>query len=129
MYDLGTRKRALALVAQGAQPELRQQADGHLPLHAIRSWQARLEPLARTTDCPRCAPDRAADELRAYAYLLGLYLGDGCISPALASIGYYLMHPCADAWPGLIDACRERHARRRPGNSVCRVRRPGLRRR
>jgi hypothetical protein len=54
----------------------------------------------------------------AYAYLLGLYLGDGCISPHPRGTGYYLTIACADAWPGLVQQCREAISRVRPGIGV-----------
>ncbi|GGL84383.1 hypothetical protein GCM10010129_30160 [Streptomyces fumigatiscleroticus] len=80
---------------------------------AIRSWQERLEPL------PRIAPGDPgppADD-RAYAYLLGLHLGDGCISAHPRS-GHYLRIACADAWPGLIQKCRQAITEVRPGIGV-----------
>jgi hypothetical protein len=55
--------------------------------------------------------------MRAYSYLLGLYLGDGCIS-AHPRNGYHLRIACADAWPGLIRECREAITRVRPGIGV-----------
>jgi hypothetical protein len=99
MYDLSTRKRALALVVQGRSLNSVSRETG-ISRAAIRSWQDRLEPL------PRMAPPDPgppADEC-AYAYLLGLYLGDGCISSHPRGAGYYLRIACANAWPGLIDA-------------------------
>lgn len=51
-------------------------------------------------------PGPPADE-RAYSYLLGLYLGDGCISTHPRGTGHYLRIACADAWPGLIELCRD----------------------
>ena len=58
--------------------------------------------------CPRCGNDTTLPEPRAdYAYLLGLYLGDGCISvvgnPAKGV--WKLRVICADAWPGLVQEC------------------------
>ncbi|MFF7792535.1 transcriptional regulator [Streptomyces sp. NPDC007991] len=100
MYDISTRKRALALVAQGRSLNSVSRETG-ISRAAIRSWQDRLEPL------PRLAPPDPgppADEC-AYAYLLGLYLGDGCISGHPRGVGYYLRIACANSWPGLIDAC------------------------
>ncbi|MEV4350186.1 LAGLIDADG family homing endonuclease [Actinoplanes sp. NPDC049596] len=54
--------------------------------------------------CPRCAqPPRYPDDQGAYAYLLGLYLGDGhLVTKAKVPV---LRIYCADAWPGLIDEC------------------------
>ena len=50
-------------------------------------------------NCPRCH-GRPLDET-AYAYLLGLYLGDGHITHRPKT--YMLWIACADAWPGLIE--------------------------
>ncbi len=68
---------------------------------AIRSWRDRLEPLPRSAPPD---PGPPADQC-AYAYVLGLYLGDGCISGHPRGNGYYLRIACANSWPGLIDAC------------------------
>jgi hypothetical protein len=55
-----------------------------------------------------------------YAYLLGLYLGDGHIS--LHRRGVYFMRVVLDnAWPGVIDECEAAMRAVRPDNSVCRV--------
>ncbi|MFE1248104.1 transcriptional regulator [Streptomyces sp. NPDC058741] len=100
MYDVSTRKRALALVAQGRSLNSVSRETG-ISRAASRSWQGRLEPLPRLP-LPDAGPP--ADE-GAYAYLLGLYLGDGCISGHPRGTGYYLRIACADSWPGLTDAC------------------------
>jgi hypothetical protein len=62
-----------------------------------------------------------------YAYLLGLYLGDGCISrqgPARKDV-WKLRIMCADAWPGLQEACKQAMLGVRPNNSVMTVQRDG----
>jgi hypothetical protein len=113
MYDVSTRQRALALVAQGRSLNSVSKQTG-ISRAAIRSWQDRLEPL------PRIAPQEPgppADEC-AYAYLLGLYLGDGCISPHPRGTGYYLRIACANAWPGLIEQCRNAIKKVRPALGV-----------
>ncbi|MFK0127826.1 helix-turn-helix domain-containing protein [Streptomyces nigra] len=119
MYDLSTRKRALALVAQGRSLNSVSRDTG-ISRAALRSWQHRLEPLPGITGA---APGPPADAA-AYAYLLGLYLGDGCLS-AHRNGGYYLRIACDDAWPGLIRQCREAIARVRPGVGVYTCRRDG----
>jgi hypothetical protein len=55
-----------------------------------------------------------------YAYLLGLYLGDGCISVAgdPAKRVWKLRIICADAWPGLVQECIRAMRAVRPGNKV-----------
>ncbi|MEU6241411.1 transcriptional regulator [Streptomyces sp. NPDC047024] len=106
MYDLSTRKRALALVAQGRSLNSVSKETG-VSRSAIRSWRIRVTPLPRMerTPCSLCGPAGAPPADRAsYSYLLGLYLGDGCISPGMRA-GYYLRIACSDAWPGLIEAC------------------------
>lgn len=125
MYGITTREHALALVAQGRSLNSVSKQTG-ISRFAIRSWQTRIEPLSRTTECPRCErvlrPPKAAT---AYAYLLGLYLGDGCLSKQPRRRGFALRIACADAWPGLIVACREAVKAVRPTNSVCIIQRQG----
>ncbi|RNF79992.1 helix-turn-helix domain-containing protein [Streptomyces botrytidirepellens] len=124
MYDVETRKRALALVQQGRSVNSVSKQTG-ISRWAIRNWQTRLEPVARTADCTRCAPEpRAPADTAAYTYLLGLYLGDGCVSPLRKGL-FFLRIACADAWPGLIDACAGAMRAVHPRNSVCRVQRQG----
>ncbi|MFI9309130.1 transcriptional regulator [Streptomyces triculaminicus] len=125
MYDIETRQRALALVGQGHSLNAVSKQTG-ISRYAIRSWQTRVEPLLRIgSTCLRCDPDpQPPDDPCAYAYLLGLYLGDGCISKQPSGT-YALRIACADAWPGLITACREAMKNVRPQNSVCVVQNKG----
>lgn len=55
-----------------------------------------------------------------YAYLLGLYLGDGCISRAGGRHKdvWALRIICADAWPGLLMECQQAMKAVRPDNVV-----------
>lgn len=126
MYDLDTRKHALALVAQGFSQNSVSKQTG-ISRAAIRSWLKRIEPLGyiQGTECPRCGGTPSIpDDPAAYSYLLGLYLGDGCVSPAKRGV-YSLRIACADAWPGLIGACAEAVQRVRLTNKVCRVQSQG----
>jgi hypothetical protein len=128
MYDTNTRKRALALVAQGRSLNSVSKEIG-ISRAAIRSWQTRIEPMPRmrpqVTPCFRCqAVPGAPEDATAYSYLLGLYLGDGCVS-AHPRTGYYLRIACADAWPGLISACEAAVAALNPGKRVYRVQAQG----
>lgn len=68
---------------------------------------------------PAAPPADAAN----YSYLLGLYLGDGCISRLARTCS--LRIACADAWPGLIDQCVDAIRNIRPDNKVFRVQREG----
>ncbi|MFE1952901.1 transcriptional regulator [Streptomyces sp. NPDC059524] len=108
MYDMSTRQRALALVAQGRSLNSVSKEIG-ISRAAIRAWQTRIEPLplmrTQAAPCVRCGPEpKPPADAAAYSYLLGLYLGDGCIS-AGARPGYFLRIACANAYPGLIDQC------------------------
>ncbi|MGV9932214.1 transcriptional regulator [Streptomyces olivaceoviridis] len=125
MYDISTRERAVALVAQGRTLRSVSRELG-VSRYAIRSWQTRIEPIQRVSKpCPRCqdVPGPPEDPA-AYAYLLGLYLGDGCISAHRR--GVYTMRVVLDnAWPGIIDACEAALRAVRPDNSVFRVQKQG----
>ena len=69
----------------------------------------------------------AVEPQRDYAYLLGLYLGDGCISrqgPAKKGV-WKLRIVCADAWPGLKEECKQAMLAIRPDNFVTTVQRDG----
>ncbi|MFH8927970.1 helix-turn-helix domain-containing protein [Streptomyces pristinaespiralis] len=124
MYDIHTRKRVLALVDQGRSLNSVSQETG-ISRAAIRSWRSRLEPLDRSTPCPRCEDvPRPPEDPAAYSYLLGLYLGDGCVSSSRRGV-HVLRIACTATWPGLIEACAEAMQRLRPGNKVYRVRHPG----
>ncbi|MDX3450482.1 helix-turn-helix domain-containing protein [Streptomyces sp. ME02-8801-2C] len=73
--------------------------------------------------CPRCH-DRDLDAV-AYAYLLGLYLGDGYIAQWSGSRSPSLVITCDDSWPGLMDECEQAMRAVFPSNSVCRARKIG----
>ncbi|MER6214974.1 helix-turn-helix domain-containing protein [Streptomyces sp. NPDC001674] len=120
MYDLATRRNALALLDEGRSLNSVSKETG-ISRAAIRSWQARINPLPRLNQFAPCA--RPTDGA-AYAYLLGLYLGDGCISDHPRG-GHYLRIFCADAWPGLIQQCRTAILAVRPTDSVSVVQRQG----
>ncbi|MFB7466428.1 transcriptional regulator [Streptomyces sp. NPDC056224] len=112
MYDLATRRHALTLLGHGRSLNSVSKETG-ISRAAIRAWRVRIEPLPRMNQTPCEGPAEPA----AYAYLLGLYLGDGCISPHQRG-GYYLRIACADAWPGLIEQCREAILAVRPSDKV-----------
>lgn len=80
-------------------------------------------PGAHNPKCPRC--DGRELDGAAYAYLLGLYLGDGHIIQCAQHRVPSLMITCADSWPGLMDECEKAMRAVLPDNSVCRVRSKG----
>jgi hypothetical protein len=100
-----------------------------LPRNTVRYWfhgesarrYAALD--AERVRCPRCdRPPRPPDDQSAYAYLLGLYLGDGyLVTTARVPV---LRVFCANVWPGLINEC-ERAMRSVIARSVQRVQKTG----
>jgi hypothetical protein len=82
-----------------------------LPRRTVGHWfygeraRRRIERDAEPSRCPRCAdPPRKPDDQAAYAYLLGLYLGDGHLVTS-AKVPVLRIY-CTATWPGLIDACQ-----------------------
>lgn len=70
MYDLETRTRALAPVAQGRSLNSVSKQTG-ISRFAIRSWQVRINPHKATTTCKRCDPSPSLPQSTAdYVYLL-----------------------------------------------------------
>lgn len=72
---------------------------------AIRHWRrgSRRSGDEGAPPCPRCH-NRPLDE-RAYAYLLGLYLGDGHLTVSRKAV-WALSITCCDGWPGLMAQAR-----------------------
>lgn len=124
MYDAKTRARALDLLGAGLSLNATSKELG-ISRAALRNWRdgvtRRRSPAAG--DCPRCVPGTMLDE-GAYAHLLGLYLGDGCLS-AMAKGCFVLRIACADAYPRLLDECEGSIRSLRPGSRVWRVSAPG----
>ncbi len=99
-------QRALALADKGANAsEISRQLG--IPRTTVRDWLngaiPRSQPGRRGSEaCVRCNPDRPfTDVAPGYVYLLGLYLGDGCIS--LHQRGVYKLRIVLDLkYPGII---------------------------
>jgi hypothetical protein len=99
-----------------------------VPLSSVQKWRtgARRAPgTEHKAGCPRC--DGGPLDEPAYSYLLGLYLGDGCISRGSTRTKdvWKLSIACADAWPGLIQECARAIQAVRLGNKVQMVQRIG----
>jgi hypothetical protein len=127
MYPQSTVDFALRLSAIGVLDQETAQICG-VSIGAIRHWRSGRRRAAsgiaasKTNACPRCH-GRPLDE-SAYAYLLGLYLGDGHITHGPRDV-YALAIACSDDWPGLMDAAQQALAAVMPTSSVCRVRQRG----
>ncbi|WP_030256257.1 hypothetical protein [Streptomyces violens] len=129
MHSSDVRHKALALLRSG-----RKNADVardlNVPLGTVGYWlhmdraKRGESPGRRQAQCPRCDGDL---DTKAYAYLLGLYLGDGHIIQYSQHRVPSLMIACDEARPGLMDQCEAAMRAVFPDNSVCRVRRTGCR--
>ena len=122
MYKREIRDHAVALMRGGQHPQAVSALTG-VSVRTLRQWRDHPEGgrQNRHATCPRCAepatlPEPSAD----YAYLLGLYLGDGCISRSgdPAKRIWVLRIACADAWPGLLEDCKSAIKAIRPENKV-----------
>lgn len=126
MYSPQVRRQAVSLIDSGISYAEVCRRMG-INRSTLRDW-ARDRSLVdkyRDTDlCPRCEPlPRPPTDTRSYAYLLGLYLGDGCLTPAGDPTKgvWRLRIMCDDAWPGLIEECAEAISTIRPDHKVSRV--------
>jgi hypothetical protein len=72
---------------------------GHAP-----DFERRGRPGGLGGTCPVCRGDPMALPQPAYTYLLGLYLGDGCLSASPRNL-YRLRITCANAYPHLMRRC------------------------
>lgn len=114
----------MALLATGAsQAETARQTG--IPRSTIRTWIKTGRPGRPALDgpCDPCPHIARVQELPAYAYLLGLYLGDGDISAAPR--GVYRLRVSLDVrYQGIIGECEEAMAAVLP-NKVGRLKAPG----
>ncbi|MGW0363493.1 helix-turn-helix domain-containing protein [Streptomyces sp. NPDC002990] len=128
LHSLEVRQKALTLL-RGGTPNAEVGRRLNVPLGTISYWEhvdraKRGEcPGPHQPDCPRCHSSPL--DARAYAYLLGLYLGDGHISQYSDHRVPSLMITCCDGWPGLISLAEQAVRQVLPFNRVCRVQRTG----
>jgi hypothetical protein len=94
-----------------------------LPRTTVRDWLRRGPPRRRSRNggpsCPACggAAHPFAELPGSYAYLLGLYLGDGCISAHARNV--YRLRVSLDAkYPRIIAECSSAMRELMPFNSV-----------
>ncbi|MFF2039334.1 transcriptional regulator [Kitasatospora sp. NPDC058170] len=125
MYDTATRQRAVDLHASGLTFSEVSRVTG-ISRFSIREWASGTVPAPRpVADCPLRSGNPSGELPRPdYAYLLGLYLGDGCISEGRRKV-HALRIACGDAWPGLVEECARAVASVMPLNKVQRVRATG----
>ena len=93
----------LSLVAKGLNDGQIARAAG-IPRRTVLDWrQGRLPKRAKRSHCDLCLGKNPRLPERDYSYLLGLYLGDGCISESPRS--YRIRITLDAAYPGIVDAC------------------------
>lgn len=80
-----------------------------VPRRTVSDWRRGKSVIWRRSECDGCGTakhDFSELPSAPYAYLLGLYLGDGCISPAPRRV--YRMRIVLDSkYPRIIDECGE----------------------
>lgn len=110
---------ALQLAERGLSATEIARVTGHAR-STVREWLVKHarspERTDRCTDCggPRHDPDHVASD---YAYLLGLYLGDGCISTHPR--GVFKLRIVLDAiYPGIVEECIEAIGAVMPANRI-----------
>ncbi|WP_427894216.1 transcriptional regulator [Kribbella sp. GL6] len=99
MYDERTRAVALEAIGSGESLNSISKRLG-ISRAALRDWRDRSARPERVSECPRCGTG-SLDE-PSYVHLLGLYLGDGCLSRHRRDV-YALRVACDDVCPRLID--------------------------
>lgn len=126
MHDPEIRRVAVTLRRNGA-PNIAVSRSLNIPPGTVSHWwhvdrsRRNVPPLRPASPCFRCR-DTPCDR-EAYAYLLGLYLGDGHI--VAHPRAYSLTISCANAWPGLMRECAGSIARVLPGSAANFVPRQG----
>jgi hypothetical protein len=102
MHSASTVSAALALADSGLTDRQVSERIG-VPRSTVQGWRNGSVPDHERSRCDICdgrAPGFPGDR---YAYLLGLYLGDGCISPLPRT---FRLRICLDsAYPRIIDEC------------------------
>jgi hypothetical protein len=127
IYPLEVRRHAISLLRNGDRnADVARRLS--IPAGTIGTWKfhdrarhADAYPRRQKSSCPSCESIELNEQ--AYSYLLGLYLGDGHIVHRGKARRFAVF--CADAWPGLIDACAEAIQLVMPGAKVYRVQRQG----
>ena len=118
---------AMAMLASGVSQAETARRTG-IPRSTIRTWVKTGRPghsALPENQCDPCPHIARVRELQEYAYLLGLYLGDGDISATPRGV-YRLRVSLDERYPGIIDECGEAMGKVFP-NKVGRVKAPGCR--
>ncbi|MFJ9984266.1 helix-turn-helix domain-containing protein [Streptomyces globisporus] len=128
VHSTEVRQQALALLRSGTgNAEVARRLS--VPRGTVPYWLPRDRskpgecPGKHSPSCHRC--DGTVLDEPAYAYLLGLYLGERHISQCSAHRAPSLMITLDDDWPGIQDEAEAALRKVFPQNATCRVRRTG----
>ncbi|TCO23334.1 hypothetical protein EV652_109160 [Kribbella steppae] len=121
MYDGETRATALAAIVSGESLNSVSKRLG-VSRTTLRDWRDNPAPLDDPTACPRCTNGKL--DRGPYAHLLGLYLGDGCVSSQAKGV-HSLRLTCDAVYPRLIEEAAAAMAAVYPARPVHRVDAPG----
>lgn len=124
MHPSTTVANAVALVRAGRSVSEVARATG-ASRSSIRAWCLHdgRPKSSQPNQCPICGGRPDTIPGRAYAYLLGQYLGDGMLSAGPRGV-YRLRIACAAAWPGVTAECVNAIRALRPDKVVSTYRRP-----
>jgi hypothetical protein len=117
MYDPEMRRLAMAAVEAGDGLSAVGRRFG-VSRATLRDWRDRTVPHHDPTACPRCTDENLP--AGPYAQLLGLYLGDGCLSVGKKQV-YALRIACDDKYPRLIAEAEAAIGAVNPGRPVHRT--------
>lgn len=104
-----------------------------IPRGTVRDWRTGRSPNfertkqsggLRNPPCPVCRGDPLTLPQIPYCYLLGLYLGDGCLTPYPRDV-YRLRIICTNRYPELIRSCEAAMLQVHPANKVSWVSKAG----
>jgi hypothetical protein len=122
MHSRAAVDRVLQLRAEGLGAR-RISARTGVPVRTVSDWLAGKTPMETVArGCKRCGHEehQFAALPSAYTYLLGIYLGDGCISAAPRRV-YRLRIALDLAYPGIVDECEAAIREVAPRNRVHRL--------
>ncbi len=126
MYGSDVRRNAVALMEHGISLRSISMSIG-ISRATLHDWREHPEISTNPRAVrPRCAANPTLPiPSAAYAYLLGLQLGDGCTSDGCTSLAcardkgvWKLRIICSDTWPGLLLECERAMSIVRPASKV-----------
>jgi hypothetical protein len=115
VHSEATVSTVLGLVASGLNDCEISRTTG-LPRSTVRDWRVGKVPTRDRGRCEICDGGRPILPETAYAYLLGMYLGDGCISRHPRA--FRLRITLDSKYPGIIDECAAALRAIRPNHPV-----------